>query len=189
MPARTLQGDLNCFVPAFVDFDLGNVFGSNPDYDEAFGPPRDDCFVPIDEVPEEWGSDESYEEYWDRILADDPEDQSAAPKVEVERRAIPRVGPPIDITDYDPSLFGKPELWVDYSDDLDYTQPTLGAVKIERKKTVTKVTGMGRHKRVIRERINVSFVVAVAVPHQAKRCMREPLAPCATKPGKLSLHR
>lgn len=56
MPARTLQGDLTCFAPAFVDFDLGNVFGSNPDYDEAVGPHiLGEGFVPIDEVAEEQG--------------------------------------------------------------------------------------------------------------------------------------
>lgn len=51
----TLQGDLACFAPAFTDFDLSNVFGSNPDYDEAYGPPRDNRFVPIDEVDEDQG--------------------------------------------------------------------------------------------------------------------------------------
>lgn len=56
MPARTLQGDLTCFAPAFIDFDLGNVFGSNPDYDEAVGPHiLGEGFVPIDEVAEEQG--------------------------------------------------------------------------------------------------------------------------------------
>ncbi len=56
--ANTLLGDLNCFTPAFAEFDdAGNSFSSNPDYDEASGPPKDDWFVTVGELEEHAGED------------------------------------------------------------------------------------------------------------------------------------
>jgi hypothetical protein len=176
--SNSLRGDLNLFGSAFpkleYDYDLGNVFGSNPSYDEARGPQIDgDGFIPIDEVAEE---PEDPAERWDRIL-DDP-----APEVEVERRAVARMWPPVNRVDpnYDLSVLGKPELSALFFEDDEFKKPALGTVTVARKKTVWKGSQ--------RARIDTKHVVAVTARH-GKKCVREPLAACVTKPGKLSLHR
>lgn len=76
-----LASDLNCFTPAFPEFDPGNIFGSDPGYDEAFGPHRSGGFVPIDDVDEDQGDGclavrqyESSEERDRRLFWVDPDE-------------------------------------------------------------------------------------------------------------------
>lgn len=74
MTMDLLSGELNRFTPVVDDFGLENLFSSNPDYDEASGPPRDDRFIPIEDFYfDDWDEDDEAD-YWDRILFQDPDE-------------------------------------------------------------------------------------------------------------------
>lgn len=75
-----LLSDLGRFTPpvSAEDFGFDNLFSSNPAYDEARGPgaPDGDRFVPIEEFYELWDEDDE-EDYWNRILHQDPDEPLA----------------------------------------------------------------------------------------------------------------
>ncbi|MFA5998106.1 MAG: hypothetical protein WC814_01840 [Candidatus Paceibacterota bacterium] len=52
---------------------LGNLFSSNPGYDEASGPERDDRYYLVDEFAWEW-TEEDEKEYINRIYFQDPDE-------------------------------------------------------------------------------------------------------------------
>ncbi len=79
-----LGTDLGIFNP-MVDKGhvMGNLFSSNPGYDEAVGPPDGDDFVPIQNFSEEEGvgtrgfngcGEEDEEAYWDRLMRQDADE-------------------------------------------------------------------------------------------------------------------
>ncbi|MCR4333824.1 MAG: hypothetical protein NUV60_02315 [Patescibacteria group bacterium] len=73
---RSLRGNRNayCGSPVVEDNDLlfGNLYDRH--YDEAIGPPKDDRFIPVDELDcGEW-TEEDEREYWDRVLLQNPDE-------------------------------------------------------------------------------------------------------------------
>lgn len=69
-----LLSDLGRFTPpvSAEDFGFDNLFSSNPAYDEASGPERDDRYFDVDEFGDEEWTEEDEEEYWNRLLFQDP---------------------------------------------------------------------------------------------------------------------
>jgi len=68
-----MMSDLGRFTPPVDGFGLDNLFDSNPDYDEASGPPRDEHYFLVEEFSEDWDEDDE-KDYQDRILFQDPDE-------------------------------------------------------------------------------------------------------------------
>ncbi|MDP1689601.1 MAG: hypothetical protein Q8L52_00105 [bacterium] len=82
-----LLSDLGRFTPpvAAEDFGMDNLFDSNPNYDEASGPTRDDRYMLVDEFASEW-DEEDEKDLWDRLLGYDEFDPLAYGETEKSAR-------------------------------------------------------------------------------------------------------
>lgn len=155
MTMDLLSGELERFTPAIDDdFGLANLFSSNPDYDEASGPERDDRYYLVDEFSDGEWTEEDEEDYWDRLMFQDPDEPFGPGETAASVRASMMDTRPLITVDLDfMPICGPAPMAAHYFDEKELQPAKPGTVSIGIKKFDRQA------KRMVRAQTSVAVTV------------------------------